>query len=226
MRFESFHILLSAELEKEADRYAPWVEATNVALDILKTVDVENIRKPSLLNILAQRNDPNEVPISHGSDGSVRKPDVVFMTEEELIKVHNINKAAPHWRTTLKKRCQARLPSHTVGWRQFKATVEFKRHKKIGDPILVTFPEELQSCREGTDSFVKPQSLHESVPHVDDAPAPPGPEPEEADQDPVPKACTFCFHSFYFQVLTRFSYKPAARNGSKAVMTHAISRDE
>jgi len=226
-RFESPHVLLSAEIPKETDHYAPWVEATNAALDVLKTVHVENIREPSLLNILAQRNDLNEVPISHGSDESVRKPDVVFMTEEELIEVHKINKTASDWQTTLKTRCQDRLPENSVQWRQFKATVEFKRHKENGDRTPVTFPNELRSCSEGSDSYVKPQSLGKSVSRADDAPATPSPEPEEAVWDPVPKACTFCFHSFHFQVLTRFSYKPAAGNGSMAVLVlvHVVSRD-
>ena len=59
------HVPLSVKIPKETDRYAPWVEATNNALQMLKTVHVDDIREPSLLNILAQRNDPNE-----GSDAN------------------------------------------------------------------------------------------------------------------------------------------------------------
>lgn len=70
MSSESSHVFPSAKIPKGTDRYAPWVEATNRALQILKTVNVDDIREPSLLNILAQRNDPNDVTISHGSDAS------------------------------------------------------------------------------------------------------------------------------------------------------------
>jgi hypothetical protein len=79
----------------------------------------------------------------------------------------------------------------------------------------MTFPEELRSCREGTSYFIRPQNLGDST-YKDDA-------PEEAGGDPVPRACTFCFRSFLFQILTRFSYKPAARNGFEAVLTHVPS---
>ena len=77
---EVSHVLLSAKISKETDRYAPWVNT------ILKTVRVDDIRKPSPLNILAQRNDPNQLPIRHGSDKSYRKPDVVFMTEKSWLR--------------------------------------------------------------------------------------------------------------------------------------------
>jgi hypothetical protein len=215
MSSESSHVLLSARIPKEADRYAPWVEATNTALQILKTVNVDNIREPSHLNILAQCNDPNEVSISHGSDASYRKPDVVFMTEKELIKVHKLKTTASGWRTALYKRCQhrlPRLPTQAVEWRQFKATAEFKRNKPEKTTFPMNFSNELRSCREGTRYFIRPQNLGDST-YKDDA-------PEEAGGDPVPKPCTFCFRSFLFQILTCFSYKPAARNGFGSVLRH------
>jgi hypothetical protein len=212
----SSHVLLSAQIPRETDRYAPWVEATNIALQILKTVDVDDIREPSHLNILAQRNDPNEVTICHGSDESYRKPDVVFMTEKELTEVHEINTTASDWRTALFKLCQLRLPTQKdVKWKQFKATAEFKRNKSSGPFIPPAFPEELRSCRDGTSYFIRPQILGD----VDDT-------PEGAGGDPVPRACTSCFRSFLFQILTRFSYKPAARNGFEAVLTHVVPRDQ
>jgi len=166
------------------------------------------------LNILAQRNDPNEVPTSHGSDESRRKPDVVFMTEEGLIEVHEINNTESDWRITLSTLCQKRLPTNTVQWGQFKATVEFERNKSNDDSLPVPYPKELRSCRDGSSSYIRPQRLGESVTYGDDAPAPPGPGLEEVVGEPVPKACTFCFPSFLFQILTRFFSKPAARDGS------------
>jgi len=199
MGFESSNVLLSVKCSKEADRYAPWVEASNIALQILKTVNVDDIRGASPLNILAQRNDLNEVPTSHGSDGSFRKPDVVFMTEQELIEVHNLDKAASGWQNTLYRRCENRLPPKTtVLCRQFKAMVEVKRGKGNDDSSPMTFPEALRSCREGSDLFVKSRRLGGSVAHVDDAPAPPGSRPEEEVEEAVPKACTFYFHSSLF----------------------------
>ena len=191
MSSESSHVLLSARIPKETDRYAPWVKVTNTALRILKTVNVDNIRGPSPLNILAQRNDPNEVTISHGSDISYRKPDVVFMTEKELIKVHKIKTTARGWRTTLFERCQRRLPrlpTDEMEWKQFKATAEFKRSKGDKTSFPMIFSEELQSCRDGSGRYTPPQNLGDST-HVDDA-------PEEAGGDPVPKGCTFCFDPF------------------------------
>lgn len=97
MSFQSSHALPSANIPKEADRYAPWVEATNDALDMLRTIIVDGMWKPSRLDIIMQCNDPNKVPISHGSDKSFRKPDVIFITEEEVIKAHNIDKTAVEW---------------------------------------------------------------------------------------------------------------------------------
>ena len=145
------------------------LEATNIALQILKTVNVDDIREPSLLNILAQRNDPNEVTIGHGNDASYRKPDVIFMTEKELIEVHKFNTTASGWRTTLFNRGQHRLPTKAVEWGQFKVTAEFKRSKSDGTSFPMIFPEELRSCREGTSYFIRPQNLGEST-YVDDEP--------------------------------------------------------
>src|SRR5258708_6856984 len=214
MSSESSYILLSAEIPKETDRYARWVEATNIALQILKTIAVDDIREPSLLNILAQRNDPNEVPIRHESDASYRNPDVVFMTEKELIEVHKMNTTASDWRTTLFESCQDRLPTNAVKWGQFKATAEFKRRKRgsTSIPMPMTFSEEPRSCREGTSYFIRPQNL--------------GDAPEDTEDDPAPRACMSCFCSFLSQVLMRFSYKPAARNGFRATLTHVVSRDQ
>lgn len=78
MGFGSLNVLLSLKIPKEADRYAPWVAASNIVLQILKTVNVDGIREPSRLNILAQRNDPNHATTRHGSDETYRKPDVVL----------------------------------------------------------------------------------------------------------------------------------------------------
>jgi hypothetical protein len=163
---------------------------------MLKTVSVDEIREPSRLNILAQRNDPNEVPISHGSDTSVRKPDVVFVTEDELVGIHKVDRTASDWRSTLYQRCQIRLPAKTAQWRQFKATFEFKRKGSKNCSLPVTFPTKLGSCRAGSRSFIRPQKLGESVTYVAE-------EPEElAPEEPVPKDCTFCLHSFLLQIST------------------------
>ena len=213
---ESSHVLPSAKVSNETDRYAPWVEATNIALHILKTVHVDHIREASPLNILAQRNDPNEVPISHGYDKSYRKPDVVLMTEEELIEVHKIKKTESGWQNTLSTKCQTRLPENTVQWRQFKAAVEFKRCGPTSGHFVMPFPKQLRSCRAGTVSYIKPQTLGGSVTHAD----------PDAMWEPVPKACTFFVRSFLFQILTLFSYKPAARNGSEETLTRVMPGDQ
>jgi len=147
------------------------------------------------------------------------------MTEEELIEVHQIKKTELDWRTTLATLCQKRVPKNTVLWEQFKATVEMKRNKRIDDPLSMEYPKELRSCRDGSSSYISPQKLGESVTYDDDAPTPPG-LGSDAMGEPVPKACTFCFRSFLFQILTRFSYKPAARNESKGVLTLALLRDQ
>jgi hypothetical protein len=164
---------------------------------MLKTVSVDDIREPSRLNILAQRNDPNEVPISHGSDASVRKPDVVFMTEDELIGIHKVDRTTSGWRSTLYERCQIRLPTKTAQWRQFKATFEFKRKASKNCSLPVAFPTKLGSCRAGSRSFIRPQKLGESVTYVAEEPE----KPEEAaPEEPVLKACTFCLHSFLLEI--------------------------
>jgi len=111
------HILLSAEIPKETDRYGPWVEVTNIALQILKTVNVDDIWEPSLLNILVQHNDSNQVTTSNERDELYRKPDVVFMTKKELIEVHKINTTASDWQTALFRWCQHQLPTGAVQWR-------------------------------------------------------------------------------------------------------------
>ena len=59
---ESSHVVLSVKISKEADHFAPWVEAAKIALKILKIINVDDIREPSLLNIPAQRNDQPIVP--------------------------------------------------------------------------------------------------------------------------------------------------------------------
>ena len=163
MSSEASHILLSARISKETDRYRPWVEAANTALQILKTIHVDNIRKPSPLNILAQRNDPNRLPIHHGSDQSFRKPDVIFMTEEELVKVHNINATAPGWQDALLEHCQHQLPAGSVEWRQFKATAEFKRNRSTTTNFPKSFSAKLRSCRESSRYFISPQRLRQSA---------------------------------------------------------------
>ena len=174
----------------------------------MKAVNVDDIQGPSLLNNLAQRNDLNEATMS---DESYRTPDVVFMTEKELIEVHKINTTASDWRAALFKRCQHPVPTKVVEWRQFKATVEFKRNKSDDTPFPMTFSKELRSCRDGTSYFIRPQTLG---------------EPTYTDEDdPVPRACMFCFRSFLFQILTRFSYKPTTRNGFEAVLTDVMLRD-
>jgi hypothetical protein len=163
---------------------------------MLKTVNVDDIRESSHLNILAQRNDPNEVPISHGSDELVRKPDVVFMTEDELVGIHKVDRTASDWRSTLYTRCQIRLPTKTAQWRQFKAMFEFKRKPSKMSSLPVTFPTKFGSCLAGNRSFIRPQKLSESVTYVAEEPEEPAPE------EPVPKACTFCPHSFLLQIST------------------------
>jgi hypothetical protein len=160
---------------------------------MLKTVNVDDIRETSHLNILAQRNDPNEVDIYHESDESVRKPDVVFMTEDELVGIHKIDRTASDWRSTLYTRCQIRLPTNTAEWRQFKATFEFKRKASKSGSLLLDFPTKLGSCRAGSHSFIRPQKLGESVTDVAEEPAP---------EEPVLKACTFCLHPFLLQIPT------------------------
>ena len=95
---------------------------------------------------------------------------------------------------------------------------EFKRNKSYGLSFPMSYPKELRSCHDETSYFIKPQILGEST-CVDNA-------PEEAGGDPVPKACTFCVRSFHFQILTHFSYKPTARNGLEAVLTHIPPRDQ
>jgi hypothetical protein len=136
------------------------------------------------LNILAQRNNPNEVPISHGSGVPFRKPDVVFITEDELIGVHRIDRTAPDWRTTLYTKCQLRLPKDTARWRQFKVTCEFKRKKNSDDTLRAPIPKELRSCRDGKSPYIRPQKLGESVTHVVDAPV---------SGEPVPSSVSIPF---------------------------------
>jgi hypothetical protein len=163
---------------------------------MLKTVNVDDIWEPSHLNILTQRNDPNEVPISHGSNESVCKPDVVFMTEGELVGIHKVDRTASDWRSTLYTRCWIQLPTKTAQWRQFKATFEFKWKVSKTCSSPVAFPTKLGSCRAGSHSFIRPQKLSESVTYVAEEPEEPAPE------EPVPKACTLCLHSFLLQIST------------------------
>ena len=68
----------STEARNEAELYGPFVELSNTALQCLKLLEIEGMRK-TIRDISFQRNDPKFLKQFHNGMKSTRKPDLIIL---------------------------------------------------------------------------------------------------------------------------------------------------
>jgi hypothetical protein len=84
--------LPSLSLKAEPDRYAPFVTATNIALEELELLDIPGL-KPAPTGadrIIFFTNHPHEIQIQSGAASSNRKPDVVVMRLSDAAQAYDV----------------------------------------------------------------------------------------------------------------------------------------
>jgi len=80
-------VLISATTNGETSRYALFVQAFNLALDLLAGLDVP-LNPPQDDPLMFHRNDPKDIVGYHEMEESRRKPEVVMGNEEALSRGH------------------------------------------------------------------------------------------------------------------------------------------
>jgi hypothetical protein len=111
----------------EEQMYKPFIQASNLALDLLSKLDVPGLvcsKAHDDDKILFHQNDPKNMAQQHQSERSIWKPDVVIVSRTSANKVRKQSGQAYMDDEALEK------PTQQFQWTDVRSTVEF-RHKKI-----------------------------------------------------------------------------------------------
>lgn len=111
----------------EEQMYKPFIQASNLALDLLSKLDVPGLvcsKAHDDDKILFHQNDPKNMAQQHQGERSIWKPDVVIVSRTSANKVRKQSGQAYKDEEALEK------PTQQFQWTDVRSTVEF-RHKKI-----------------------------------------------------------------------------------------------
>ncbi|CAL1716200.1 unnamed protein product [Somion occarium] len=111
----------------ETARYAPFTNACNRALSLLKEVDVPHLGKGSPFEILFQRNDPNVLDGVHGDLKSKRKPDIIITSLACARRIWGEGTNI-EWNAAI-EHCHEKPID--LQWHDVLCSWEFKRTKKV-----------------------------------------------------------------------------------------------
>ena len=112
----------------ENNYYAPFVEATNIALACLEEIKVDGMRAAARkVNMICQKNDLNMVQDHQGKE-STRKPDVVILPWEKAYDDDTVSE------TDHKVIKSAKTPTTRPVWQDVLALIEFKRRTNRPSP--------------------------------------------------------------------------------------------
>ncbi|KAF9245420.1 hypothetical protein BU15DRAFT_71172 [Melanogaster broomeanus] len=117
----------------EADLYAPFVEASNIALACLNDLKIDGMREhgSDQVQMFFQRNDPNVIPQDHAGHTSGRKPDVValpFVNDSDYFEEARLG----HWDDHVGS-LDAQAPM-AIPWKDVLSVFEFKRGSSMNPP--------------------------------------------------------------------------------------------
>ena len=117
--------LSSLNEKTETDRYAPFVSATNDALESLEILNINGLKcaPKGVERIIFLTNHPNEIPIYSSTATPHRKPDVVVMRLDDAARAYSSSQSANIW-GQLKK--IARGGAKPQSFRRILSCVEFK----------------------------------------------------------------------------------------------------
>ena len=117
--------LSSLNEKTETDRYAPFVSATNDALEKLESLDINGLKcaPNGVERIIFLTNHPNEIPIYSGAATSYRKPDVVVMRLDDAARAYSSSQSANNWGQL---KTIARGGAKPQTFRRILSCVEFK----------------------------------------------------------------------------------------------------
>ncbi|KAG0695565.1 hypothetical protein DFH29DRAFT_1083311 [Suillus ampliporus] len=113
----------------EGAYYAPFIEATNIAMACLENINVDGMPAASSLNIICQQSDTKNMKQGHQNQVAKRKPDVVilpFQSSRDAFPTYNM-KDPEHRITGATMKPEVELP-----WEDVLASIEFKRKVKQG----------------------------------------------------------------------------------------------
>lgn len=152
----------SCTIKSETERYAPFVLATNAALDKLRDVQVAKMRPPSKFEILAHTSDPQNIHDYHGAPMTItkRRPDIIFTS------LHAARKAAckPNARwAEIATTVATERPRVRCDWYDIFSSIEMKSSsREIQHPIRMphNFPPAFKHLGSMVDRYFNGRKRH------------------------------------------------------------------
>ncbi|KAF8875561.1 hypothetical protein BD779DRAFT_209435 [Infundibulicybe gibba] len=180
---------------EETTRYKPFVFAFNHALEKLQTVECDELRSPSELNIMFHRNDPKYIVGMHDGGRSSRKPDVVLASLDAVraafkTKQDALSKPPDDTWKGFAYKTAGEHPRGNFDWGGIVSSQEFKKNKNITStlpgsyesdaPCGVIDPQPLPNTRQDADGEIcfteEAEELQQRAPA--EVPAPDSGKPE------------------------------------------------
>ena len=134
--------LFSLRRKEEVDRYIPFVDATNNALEKLRVVNIQELKKSpkEAEQIIFLVNHPHRIPVQSGGAVSHRKPDVLIMRSSDAARAREY----PPSQITYTWKQLTKIAVNGVKPRDFRhilSCVEFKADED--DRKMEDFPEDI-----------------------------------------------------------------------------------